>query len=81
MKELFQTIADNARHRYDSLDDSEIIAYTLMDLNDVLQATQGSYKTQTLSNLLNMIWAFIVAKSKKKSPNNQCQRSCNTIMM
>ena len=53
MKELFQTIADNARHRYDSLDDSEIIAYTLIDLNDVLQATQGSYKTQTLSNLLS----------------------------
>lgn len=53
MKELFQTIADNVRHRYDSLDDSEIIANTLIDLNDILQATQGSYKTQTLSNLLS----------------------------
>lgn len=53
MEELVQTLADNARHRYDCLDDSEIIANTLIDLNDVLQATQGSYKTQTLSNLLS----------------------------
>ena len=43
MEELIQSIADNARHRYDCLDDSEIIANTLIDLNDVLQATQGSY--------------------------------------
>lgn len=53
MERLIQSIADNARHRYDCLDDSEIIANTLIDLNDVLQATQGSYKTQTLSNLLS----------------------------
>ena len=53
MEEIIQNIADNARHRYEDLDDSEIIANTFLDLNDVLQATQGSYKTQTLSYLLS----------------------------
>lgn len=53
MEGLIQSIADNARHRYDCLDDSEIIANTIIDLNDILQATQGSYKTKTLSNLLS----------------------------
>lgn len=77
MKELFQTIADNARHRYDSLDDSEIIAYTLMDLNDVLQATQGSYKTQTLSNLLSY---FLINSSATKLEKQVTAEEVNKII-
>lgn len=77
MKELFQTIADNARHRYDSLDDSEIIAYTLMDLNDVLQATQGSYKTQTLSNLLSY---FLINSSATKQEKQVTAEEINKII-
>ena len=77
MKELFQTIADNARHRYDSLDDSEIIAYTLMDLNDVLQATQGSYKTQTLSNLLSY---FLINSSATKQEKQVTAEEVNKII-
>lgn len=63
MEEIIQNIADNARHRYEDLDDSEIIANTFLDLNDVLQATQGSYKTQTLSNLLSY---FLINSSASK---------------
>ena len=63
MEGIIQSIADNARHRYDCLDDSEIIANTLIDLNDVVQATQGSYKTQTLSNLLSY---FLINSSASK---------------
>ena len=77
MKELFQTIADNARHRYDSLDDSEIIAYTLMDLNDVLQATQGSYKTQMLSNLLSY---FLINSSATKLEKQVTAEEVNKII-
>ena len=77
MKELFQTIADNARHRYDSLDDSEIIAYTLMVLNDVLQATQGSYKTQTLSNLLSY---FLINSSATKLEKQVTAEEVNKII-
>ncbi len=77
MKELFQTIADNARHRYDSLDDSEIIAYTLIDLNDVLQATQGSYKTQTLSNLLSY---FLINSSATKQEKQVTAEEVNKII-
>lgn len=77
MKELFQTIADNARHRYDSLDDSEIIAYTLIDLNDVLQATQGSYKTQTLSNLLSY---FLINSSATKREKQVIAEEVNKII-
>ena len=77
MKELFQTIADNARHRYDSLDDSEIIAYALMDLNDVLQATQGSYKTQTLSNLLSY---FLINSSATKLEKQVTAEEVNKII-
>ena len=77
MKELFQTIADNARHRYDSLDDSEIIAYTLIDLNYVLQATQGSYKTQTLSNLLSY---FLINSSATKQEKQVTAEEVNKII-
>ena len=77
MKELFQTIADNARHRYDSLDDSEIIAYTLIDLNDVLQATQGSYKTQMLSNLLSY---FLINSSATKQEKQVTAEEVNKII-
>ena len=77
MKELFQTIADNARHRYDSLDDSEIIACTLMGLNDVLQATQGSYKTQTLSNLLSY---FLINSSATKLEKQVTAEEVNKII-
>lgn len=77
MKELFQTIADNARHRYDSLDDSEIIAYTLIDLNDVLQATQGSYKAQTLSNLLSY---FLINSSATKREKQVTAEEVNNII-
>lgn len=77
MKELFQTIADNARHMYDSLDDSEIIAYTLIDLNDVLQATQGSYKTQTLSNLLSY---FLINSSATKREKQVTAEEVNKII-
>ena len=77
MKELFQTIADNARHRYDSLDDSEIIAYTLIDLNDVLQATQGSYKTQTLSILLSY---FLINSSATKQEKQVTAEEVNKII-
>lgn len=77
MKELFQTIADNARHRYDSLDDSEIIAYTLMDLNYVLQATQCSYKTQTLSNLLSY---FLINSSATKLEKQVTAEEVNKII-
>ena len=77
MKELFQTIADNTRHRYDSLDDSEIIAYTLKDLNDVLQATQGSYKTQTLSNLLSY---FLINSNATKREKQVTAEEVNKII-
>lgn len=77
MKELFQTIADNVRHRYDSLDDSEIIAYTLIDLNDVLQATQGSYKTKTLSNLLSY---FLINSSATKREKQVTAEEVNKII-
>ena len=77
MKELFQAIADNARHRYDSLDDSEIIAYTLIDLNDVLQATQGSYKTQTLSNLLSY---FLINSNATKREKQVTAEEVNKII-
>lgn len=63
METLSQTIAENARHRYDCLDDSEITANTLIDFNEVLQAIQGSYKTQTLSTLLSY---YIINSSASK---------------
>lgn len=63
MEILSQTIAENARHRYDYLDDSEITANTLIDFNEVLQAIQGSYKTQTLSTLLSY---YIINSSVSK---------------
>ena len=63
METLSQTIAENARHRYDYLDDSEITANTLIDFNEVLQAIQGSYKTQTLSTLLSY---YIINSSVSK---------------
>lgn len=63
METLSQTIAENARDRYDSLDDSEIVANTLIDFNEVLQAIQGSYKTQTLSTLLSY---YIINSSVSK---------------
>lgn len=63
METLSQTIAENARDRYYSLDDSEIVANTLIDFNEVLQAIQGSYKTQTLSTLLSY---YIINSSVSK---------------
>lgn len=63
METLCQAIAENARHRYDCLDDSEITANTLIDFNEVLQAIQGSYKTQTLSTLLSY---YIINSSVSK---------------
>ena len=41
METMYQAIAENARHRYDYLDDSEITLNTLMDFKRVLQAIQG----------------------------------------
>lgn len=68
METLIQTIAENARHRYDCLDDSEITANTLMDFNEVLQAIQGSYKTQTLSTLLS----YCIINSSVSKREKQC---------
>ena len=77
MEEIIQNIADNARHRYEDLDDSEIIANTFLDLNDVLQATQGSYKTQTLSNLLSY---FLINSSSTKREKQVTAEEVNKII-
>lgn len=77
MEEIIQNIADNARHRYEDLDDSEIIANTFLDLNDVLQATQGSYKTQTLSNLLSY---FLINSSATKLEKQVTAEEVNKII-
>ena len=77
MEIMYQAIAENARHRYDYLDDSEITLNTLMDFKRVLQAIQGSYKTETLSSLLSY---FIINSSVSKREKGEIAEEVGRII-